>query len=253
MEPAVSSRRREIALFATLVALGIALYAARWFVFPGPALHNEMWRFLLGDLAFLFIQVALVTLVIDGLLRNRERQAMRRKLNMVIGAFFSELGTELLGRLAEGDTSLSQVRGELIPSSSWTAAHYAAAKRIVAAHNATVDITACNLEGLKAMLIREKSFVLGMLSNQTLLEHEEFTELLWSVTHLAEELEARTSMHDIPTADAAHLAGDLKRAYAHLTREWLGYLEHLQTAYPFLFSLAVRTNPLDPSARAEVR
>jgi hypothetical protein len=30
--------------------------------------------------------------------------------------------------------------------------------------------------------------------------------------------------------------------------ERLAYLEHLQTAYPFLFSLAVRTNPLDPAA-----
>jgi hypothetical protein len=212
-----------------------------------------MWRFLLGDLGFLFLQVAFVTLIIDGLLRTREQQAMRRKLNMVIGAFFSQIGTELLGRLAAGDTALADVRAELIPSATWTHAHYSAAKRVILAHDARVDITACNLEELKAVLVREKPFVLGLLSNQTLLEHEEFTELLWSITHLAEELEARSSMRDIPTADAAHLAGDLKRAYAHLTREWLGYMEHLQTVYPFLFSLAVRTNPLDPDARAQVQ
>jgi hypothetical protein len=38
--------------------------------------------------------------------------------------------------------------------------------------------------------------------------------------------------------------GDSKRAYTHITMEWLAYLEHLKGSYPFLFSLAVRVNPL---------
>jgi len=37
-----------------------------------------------------------------------------------------------------------------------------------------------------------------------------------------------------------------------LVREWLSHLEHLKVDYPYLFSLAVRTNPFDPNASAEV-
>jgi len=38
-----------------------------------------------------------------------------------------------------------------------------------------------------------------------------------------------------------------------LVREWLAHVEHLQREYPYLFSLAVRTNPFAPRAAAEVR
>ena len=38
-----------------------------------------------------------------------------------------------------------------------------------------------------------------------------------------------------------------------LVREWLSHMEHLKVDYPYLFSLAVRTNPFDPNASAEVQ
>jgi hypothetical protein len=105
---------------------------------------------------------------------------------------------------------------------------------------------------LKTMLVAEKPFLLGLLSNQSLLEHEQFTELLWAVTHLAEELEARTGFDELPAPDRIHLTGDVKRAYELLTLQWLSYLQHLQTQYPYLFSLAARVNPLDPDAHVEL-
>ena len=198
------TRRSELLLFSGLIALCAALYAVRWLLFPGEALHNEMWRFLIGDIAFLFLQVALVTLVIDRLLRMRERQSMLRKLNMVIGAFFSEVGTELLGRIAVTDENLPAVRDDLVPNPGWDQAAYTRARRAIEMHQAQIDIGACNLHDLKAMLIRDKMFVLGLLGNQSLLEHEAFTELLWAVTHLAEELEARPRLEDLPHADQVH-------------------------------------------------
>ncbi|MEI6727941.1 MAG: hypothetical protein WCN81_17205, partial [Actinomycetes bacterium] len=79
-----------------------------------------------------------------------------------------------------------------------------------------------------------------------------FTDLLWAVTHVAEELHARGDFEHLPDPDRAHLAVDVKRAYTLLGIQWLDYLRHLQTQYPFLFSLAVRTNPLDPAASAVV-
>ncbi len=60
-------------------------------------------------------------------------------------------------------------------------------------------------------------------------------------------------MKDLPDTDYEHLSGDLKRVYQLLVREWLSYMEHLKGAYPYLFSLAVRTNPFDSSASVEVQ
>jgi hypothetical protein len=72
------------------------------------------------------------------------------------------------------------------------------------------------------------------------------------VTHLAEELAHRDGTYGLPDADYQHLAGDIRRAYVRIIGEWLEYMEHLQRKYPYLYSLAIRTNPFDPTASPEV-
>ncbi len=70
--------------------------------------------------------------------------------------------------------------------------------------------------------------------------------------HLKEELQARSTLTEIPDADARHLAGDINRVYHQLAQHWLTYAQHLQAEYPFLYSLAVRTNPFQRDAQARV-
>jgi len=246
------SRRWQLELAIALLVLSVVLYTARWILFASPSFHNEMWRFLLGDMAFLFVQVLLVGLVIDGMTAKRRRDEMMTKLNMVIGAFFSEAGTDLLGQIARADLRLTEVRGDLVPNPRWTGADYERSKQAFLAHTPKIDLSECDLELLHTTLASERSFLIGLLGNQNLLEHETFTDLLWALTHLGEELSARPNLGALPTPDAIHIAGDVKRAYILLGTEWLAYLRHLQSQYPFLFSLAVRTNPLDPEAQVTV-
>ena len=109
-------------------------------------------------------------------------------------------------------------------------------------------ITVDQLESLREFLLRERPFVLGLLQNPNLLEHEAFTDLLWALTHLTEELVARPGFAGLPATDLAHLGNDLSRAFGLLIREWLAYLLHLRDTYPYIYSLALRTNPFDPAA-----
>jgi hypothetical protein len=53
---------------------------------------------------------------------------------------------------------------------------------------------------------------------------------------------------ELPASDYGHLSGDIKRVYGLLIAEWLAYMKHLKDKYPYLFSLAVRTNPFDAAA-----
>jgi hypothetical protein len=245
-------KRWQVELAVLLLVVSAGFYLVRWRFFPTPVEHSEMMRFLVGDIAFLFLQVLLVTVFIDGVSQQREREEMRRKLNMVIGAFFSQAGTELLGRIASADTALPEVRDDLVARGNWTASDYKRARAAFAAHSPVMDFTTCDLSALKGALVREKSYFLGLLGNASLLEHEQFTDMLWAVTHLAEELEVRPDLSDLPRPDLAHLAGDAKRAYLLLGAQWIDYVEHLQRFYPYLFSLVVRSNPLDPTAHVTV-
>ncbi|WP_144277119.1 hypothetical protein [Chlorobium sp. KB01] len=45
-------------------------------------------------------------------------------------------------------------------------------------------------------------------------------------------------------SDREYLNGDIKRVFVHLIREWILYMQHLKEDHPYLFSLAVRLNPM---------
>jgi hypothetical protein len=84
---------RQILLGLLLVLLSVLFYLIH-FAFFRDAHH--IFIYLVGDIAFVFIEVLLVTLIIHQVLSEREKRAMLKKLNMVIGAFFSEVGMSLL-------------------------------------------------------------------------------------------------------------------------------------------------------------
>jgi len=180
------------------------------------------------------------------LLNVREKRAMLKKLNMVIGAFFSEVGTQLLKSFYDFDTQADSIRQDLIVKKEWSTKDFSRALKYLKNYDYIVDSKRGDLGDLKKFLIGKRDFLLGLLENPNLLEHESFTELLWAVFHLTEELAFREDTNQLVDTDSEHISGDMKRAYVLLISEWLAYMRHLKTDYPYLFSLAIRTNPFDP-------
>jgi hypothetical protein len=177
---------------------------------------------------------------------------MLNKLNMVIGAFFSEIGTRLLREFSALDPDAGRVGEQLKIETKWTGKDFAITKLHLQSHHYTTQWKTEAMESLQKLLAGERTFLLGLLGNQTLLEHEAFTDVLWAVFHLAEELAHRESLENLPQTDREHLIGDIKRAYRILMLQWLDYMKHLKNNYPYLFSLAIRTNPFNPDARVTV-
>jgi hypothetical protein len=235
----------QILLGFSLLALSAIFYFIHYAIFRD--IHH-IFLYLVGDIAFVFIEVLLVTLIIHQLLSKREKRAMLKKLNMVIGAFFSEVGTELLKLFASFDPQLDKKRKDLLEISGWSEKRYIEEGGRLKNSQFEIECQKGNLEDLKTFLIGRRSFLLGLLENPNLLEHESFTELLWAVFHLTEELCCRVDLKQLPNPDFQHLSGDIKRAYGLLIAEWLAYMKHLRDSYPYLFSLAARMNPFDPKA-----
>jgi hypothetical protein len=194
----------------------------------------------------------LVASMTEMLLSRRERVVRREKLNMVIGAFFSEVGTTLLVYFSDLDSRVEQIKSDLIVSGDWTDAQFQAVAERIRGYDYQVDAGQVDFERLRAFLTERRGFMLRLLENPTLMEHELFTDLLLAVFHLTEELAHRKKTTDLPAADQAHLAGDVLRIYGLLVHQWLDYLHYLKKNYPYLFSLAIRTNPFDEKASAIV-
>ena len=242
--------RWMIVVGALLVGCSALLYVLHYFLFHDP---HHIFIYMLGDIAFLPVEVFLVVIVLERLLADRERSALRQKMNMLIGMFFSDLGTELLGDLTAAVEDRDAMRRALAVTSDWSGSDYEHAEATVRRTEFSVDLGALDLRRLRELLLDHGELLARLLANPNLLEHEEFTDLLWAVSHLREELAARPSLEDLPESDRTHLAGDVRRVYAHLTLEWLRYCRHLQSAYPYIFSIVVRTHPLQEHPDAVVR
>jgi hypothetical protein len=240
---------RRILLGISLLTLSAAVYFIHFLIFRDP---HHIFIYLLGDIGFVFIEVLLVTIIIDEVLSLREKQALMRKLNMAIGAFFSELGTNLLKYLSNFDPEVERVRSRLVATKKWSLAEFAAASAEIKQFNYRTVGTRGDIEVLRDMLVRQRDFLLRLLENPNLLEHDSFTNLLQAVFHLTEELSRRKDVKNLGSADLKHIETDMARAYSQLLKEWLDYMKHLRLQYPYLFSFAMRTNPFDPDAVIEV-
>ena len=130
----LGGRQERHEAFGWLVTLGLSLIAASAVLYaavcrlPGYAstLHVSP-----RDIAFLPIQVLLVTVVLNELMSEREKRNRLRKLNMIIGAFFSEMGTSLLAFLSNVDPKLGDIRRDLIVTGDWSPDEFAAVEREV--------------------------------------------------------------------------------------------------------------------------
>lgn len=240
----------QILLGFSLIVLSAVLYLVHYAIFRDA--HN-IFFYLLLDIAFVPISVLLVTLIIHQLLNEREKRSRLNKLNMAIGAFFSEVGIKLLKSLSTFDANSEKIRNDLIVKDNWKNSDFFLLANKLKSYESKIDSQLGDLEDLRNFFIGKRDFLLRLLENPNLLEHETFTEMLWAVFHLAEELSYRADVKKLSKLDYAHLAGDMKRVQGYLLAEWASYMKHLKTRYPYLFSLAVRINPFDPTASVEFK
>jgi len=189
----------------------------------------------------------------DMLLNKREKELRKEKLNMVIGVFFSEVGTDLMKLFSTYDTTAEALRKDLIVTNDWSEKEFDSEGERLRHYDYRIDSTLADLNALRAFLQDKKELVLRLFENPYLLEHQSFTELLRAVLHLKEELLHRESLENLPAEDYKHLSGDIRRAYVLLVHEWLDYMGYLKKNYPYLFSLALRTNPFDRNASVIVK
>jgi len=242
--------RWQIVFGVGLVVLSAVFYGLHYAWFRD--LHHIL-IYLVGDIAFVPIEVLLVTLIIHELLRRREKRALMQKLNMAIGVFFSEAGRGLL-EIFHGSANDMPARTRMYTGmNDWADTDFDRQALACRVQTAELDAANMNLSKLYDYLDARRTFLLRLLENPNLLEHEAFTDLLWAVFHLLEELASRPNFDNLPDTDLRHLSGDMNRVYGLLLSQWTVYMKHLKKDYPYLFSLAIRRSPFNPDADPVVR
>jgi len=214
----------------------------------------------IGKILTLFIIIGgvgtflgVIASITDLFVNRREESSRHKKVNMVTGLFFSEMGNGLLEHMVRFDPETETLHQILNISSKWEAKDYNNA------HNKLKELQFdISSEGQDFLLLfkylqTNSRLLLRLLENPSIQDHEHFTELLQALFHLRDELLHRDDLINLLSSDREHLEGDIARVYRLLVFEWLRYVQYLQTEYTYLFSLAVRINPFDPEACAVVK
>lgn len=230
----------ETLLAIRLMFFSILIYTVHYIMFNDIKYIGED---LISQLAYLPIYIFLTTIVINQLLNRREKIETLRRLNTIIGVFFSEMGKDLIKYFIRFDINFYKIKNEFELESQWTEEKCANVKYMLKNHICSIDSRIENIEELALFLEGKRKFLTELMGNPNLMENEEFTELLIAAFHLAEELQSRENVRNFSEEDYKHISKDIERVYLLLIHEWVAYMGHLKQEYPFLYSFAIRTNP----------
>lgn len=231
--------RNNIMLVGILTISSGLIYLLQFLIFHRA---EDTFFYMFQDLAFIPIQAAIVTIVINRFLNIMERRKKIKKINVIISTFFVETGTKMMTEMSRFDRNHNDFfkiidKRELRKSNKYNI------KKIAAQLKYDIRVEPDKLEGLAAIMAENRAYMLRMLENSNLLEHDSFTDMLWSVFHVADELQSRGDLKDINEGDIDHLSNDLLRAYSAVVLEWINYIIYLHDEYPFLYALEIRKNP----------
>ena len=199
------------------------------------------------------IFLTIVTNATQLLVQRGQDRLRKQRLNMLVGVFFTEVGNELLHLFTQYDSRIDEIRKNFLFTEDWSEHDFNNLKRQLRHHRHAVDSKLMSLEKLRGFLGEKGDLLVHQIENPDLIENESYTDLLWAVVHLRDELMSRDSLSGLPESDLAHLANDATRAYGFLVAQWVHHLQHLKRSYPYLFSLVLRTNPFSESPSAIIK
>ena len=236
-------KRSSNLVILLLVLLSAAVYAVQFALFHDL---RDTAFYMLQDWAFLPVQVALVTIIAGRIVSQREKESRVEKTRMLASTFYSELGGDLLQTLKPLTREPEAIAPLLRIESGWTPREFARAAEAVKALQPAVCCTPETLMQVRALLTERRASLLIIASNPALLEHESFTDMLWAVFHLSDELALRGDLNLLSQADLSHLNSDVQRVLTQTLANWLCHMDHLHAEYPYLFQLELYRNPFVP-------
>ncbi|MBN1499946.1 MAG: hypothetical protein JW982_07320 [Spirochaetes bacterium] len=232
---------KKIFLPLLLVSASFIFYSIHYFIFRDM---HHIFLYLVGDIAFIPIEVLLVTLIIHKILNEREKQKMLEKMNMLLGVFFSEAGKELLNIFINSDIHIQIFKTTFSIDPAMNDKDF---KKIIFSLKQTrwnADVSKLDIIALAEFLLSKRDFFMKLLENPFLLEHNIFTDLMQSLFHLEDEFTQRMNARNMTDEDVAHIQIDIDRAYNYLLIVWVRYMKYLKNNHPYLFAFATKTNPL---------
>ncbi|MFR9070795.1 MAG: hypothetical protein ACLVIU_10585 [Paraclostridium sp.] len=186
------------------------------------------------NLCFIPINSLVVTIMLEKLIDYRAKKDRIEKINMLVGIFFTEVGGKLMHFIIDADKDAKNYITNFEDLNK--------IKKSLYEYDYKVDMNYIDLCTIKNILVEHSNLFVTLISNESILQHQIFTDLLMSVIHLRDEIIFMEKDNELEP-NINHLENDVIRVYKNISIQWISYLEYLQKSYPFLYNNAIRVNP----------
>lgn len=227
-------------LILLLLCASALLYAIHYLIFRD--LHH-LAIFGLHELAFVPLEVILVTLGLDQLVEKTHREEARSKVSIIETLYFNESGGTMLRYLTSFDPDAARLRELLQVTQDWHSSDFRQAIRQLKSYPFLLDLDRIDFFGLHYHLSQRHEYYRSMLENPALTQSEAFTEMIMKIYLLWEELDGRTNLYQLPEKDRSYLAELLHEIYRELTEYWLDNVYNHSIHNRFRLHRAVESNP----------
>jgi hypothetical protein len=237
--------KRTVLLGIMLFLFSVVLYFLNFLLY-GDA-HHLMEAFT-EELAFMPVYVFITAVFAERMLSRSEKAEMSRRTNALVGTFYNEIGYDIVKKLIKFDSNSETLNTKISIDSGLDPQKAKAIHRLAETYTYGAPKGKEDILEIGDLLSAKKDFMLIMMSNASLLEKDEFSELLLSVNHIHEALKTIDDISAISDALVDHFHSDLQKAYRCLIGVWVSYLSFIKKEDPYLYMLAIAKNPFKGEA-----
>ena len=217
-----------------LIVLSAAIYLLQVLIF-----HDERTTafYLLQDLAFMPVTIAIATLVVGELVEEREKKERLEKTKMLTSSFFTGIGAFLIREILQM-TDADGLVYEVVKNGAEQSGRVGEVQKQLQSVKLNVHMDAAGYTKIQQIIRSNQTNILVIASNPLIIEHECFSEMLWGVFHLMDEFRLRGSWDDLSEQDIEHFNQDFEKVLRLLLMNWAGNVRYLKETYPAFYAAA---------------
>ncbi len=225
--------RRTVSI---LLIISFMIYGLQIIIFHDP---ETTAFYIFQDMAFMPFTIAIATIVVGEVMDAREKRERMEKTRMLTSNFFTEMGVSLMRVLisaADYGEGVQKVFGENMVHDDQSLLQ---AKDVLHRCKVHVSLTKEVYEAAKKIIMERRTTLLVISSNPLLLDHEDFTEMLWSIFHLIDEFQLRNNFNELTEEDRHHLENDFSNLLKGLLVCWTSNMLFVKETYPNFYNTAM--------------
>lgn len=220
-----------------IIGLGIvsaAIYILQILIFHDP---RNTFFYIFQDLAFMPVSIAIATLLIGDLVDRHETKERIEKTRMLTSTFYTHVGVYLIEAMLQVTDERAQL-GSALAVQCDSEDEVRKVQNRVKELDLHVHLTKECYDRVTDLMDQSSTAMLVLASSPVLLEHEEFTDMLWGIFHLTDERRIRGEYENLTEEDRLHLEKDYARVLTKLVSEAIANAQYLQKVYPDYYSRA---------------